>query len=196
MPGRLQQQKEGKKQSLLAAANDLFLEKGVAKTSIDDIVKRAQVATGTVYLYFKDKGELQQALVLRISTRVLNEAYEAVRGRRTGDFIEDLLLFIDHIIEQFKRDKLTLRLLERNFSWPVVARQLSQGTDPLWQDLMEILQASPLAAHRTEDELFKLVFIIVEMCGSICYSSIIEQKPDTIDNMKPVLYDIIRRALA
>ena len=105
-------------------------------------------------------------------------------------------MFIDHIIEQFKRDKLTLRLLERNFSWPVVARQLSQGTDPLWQDLMEILQASPLAAHRTEDELFKLVFIIVEMCGSICYSSIIEQKPDTIDNMKPVLYDIIRRALA
>ena len=130
MPGRLQQQKEGKKQSLLAAANDLFLEKGVAKTSIDDIVKRAQVAKGTFYLYFKDKGELQQALVLRISTRVLNEAYEAVRGRRTGDFIEDLLLFIDHIIEQFKRDKLTLRLLERNFSWPVVARQLSQGTDP------------------------------------------------------------------
>ena len=84
MPGRLQQQKEGKKQSLLAAANDLFLEKGVAKTSIDDIVKRAQVAKGTFYLYFKDKGELQQALVLRISTRVLNEAYEAVRGRRTA----------------------------------------------------------------------------------------------------------------
>ncbi|WP_418665872.1 TetR/AcrR family transcriptional regulator [Allofournierella sp.] len=196
MPGRLQQQKEVKKQSLLTAANELFLEKGVSKTSIDDIVKRAQVAKGTFYLYFKDKSELQQALVLRISTRVLNEAYAAVHGRGTGDFIEDLLLFIDHIIEQFKRDKLTLRLLERNFSWPAVARELSQGTDPLWQNLMKMLQASPLAAHRTEDELFKLVFIIVEMCGSTCYSSIIEHRPDTIDNMKPVLYDIIRRALA
>ena len=64
--------------------------------------------------------------MLRISTRVLNEAYEAVRGRRTGDFIEDLLLFIDHIIEQFKRDKLTLRLLSAIFPgpwWPGSSRR-------------------------------------------------------------------------
>ena len=196
MTGRLQEQKEGKKQSLLAAANELFLEKGVAKTSIDDIVKRAQVAKGTFYLYFKDKGELQQALVLRISTRVLNEAYAAMDGRRTGDFAEDVIQFIDHIIEHFKRDKLTLRLLERNFSWPVVTRQLEESSDPLWRHLAQDLAASPLARTRSQGEVFKLIFVIVEMCGSICYSSIIEQRPDSIDNMKPVLYDIIRRALA
>lgn len=196
MAGRLQEQKESKKQNLLAAANELFLEKGVSKTSIDDIVKRAQVAKGTFYLYFKDKTELQQALVLRISTKVLNEAYEAVLPECTGDFIEDLIRFVDHIIEHFKSNKLTLRLLERNFSWPVVARQLTQSTDPLWQNLMKILQNSPLANRYTEDELFKLIFVMVEMCGSICYSSIIEQKPDSIDNMKPILYEIIRKTLA
>ena len=39
---------------------------------------------------------------------------------------------------------------------------------------------------RQEDELFKMILVIIEMLGSVCYSSIIEGKPDTVDNMKPV----------
>lgn len=33
------------------------------------------------------------------------------------------------------------------------------------------------------------------MVGSVCFSSIIEGNPDTIDNMKPVLYGMVRRVL-
>lgn len=194
MSSRMQQQKENKKQSLLAAANQLFAEKGVAKTSIDDIVSLAQVAKGTFYLYFHDKTELQQALVLNISTRVLNEAYDAVAPIATENFTENLILFLDHIIEYFKRDKLSLRLIERNFSWPVVERELTLSTDPLWQKLYSALKNSPHAENLSEKDLFKRVFVLVEMCGSVCYSSIIEEKPDTIDNMKPILYDIIRKS--
>lgn len=117
-------------------------------------------------------------------------------SRRTDDFIENVILFADAIIEYFKRNRLQLRLIERNFSWPLVTRQMSARTDAIWQALIRDLQASPLARTHTGDEMFKLIFVIVEMCGSVCYSSIIEEKPDTIDNMKPVLYGIIRRALA
>ncbi len=196
MSSRMQQQKENKKQSLLAAASQLFVEKGVAKTSIDDIVGLAQVAKGTFYLYFHDKSELQQALVMNITTRVLNEAYDAVAPVATENFSENLILFLDHIIEHFKKDKLTLRMIERNFSWPVVERELTLSTDPLWQKLFSALKHSPHAADLSEKDLFKRVFVLVEMCGSVCYSSIIEEKPDTIDNMKPILYDIIRKSLS
>ncbi len=196
MSSRMQQQKENKKQSLLAAASQLFVEKGVAKTSIDDIVGLAQVAKGTFYLYFHDKSELQQALVMNITIRVLNEAYDAVAPVATENFSENLILFLDHIIEHFKKDKLTLRMIERNFSWPVVERELTLSTDPLWQKLFSALKHSPHAADLSEKDLFKRVFVLVEMCGSVCYSSIIEEKPDTIDNMKPILYDIIRKSLS
>lgn len=196
MTSRMQEQKENKKQSLLAAANKLFMEKGVSKTSIDDIVHMAKVAKGTFYLYFHDKTDLQQALILKICTQVLNEAYDTVEPNATGDFIEDLIAFIDCIIELFKRDRMVLKLIERNFSWPMVAQELYTGSDPLWQKLLAILKNSPPAAGRSDDELFKMVFVIVEMCGSICYSSIIEGNPDTIDNMKPILYSIIRKALS
>ena len=55
MPDERESRKERKRQSLLAAAYGLFTEKGVAKTSVDEIVRRANVAKGTFYLYFQDK---------------------------------------------------------------------------------------------------------------------------------------------
>ena len=196
MAGKLEQQKQEKKQSLLTAARELFIENGVAKTSIDQIASRAQVAKGTFYLYFRDKEDLLQALIYRISCHVLDEAYRVMDSRRTEDFTENVILFADAIIEYFKHNRLQLRLIERNFSWPLVTKQMSERTDEIWQALIRDLQASPLARTYTDDEMFKLIFVIMEMCGSVCYASIIEEKPDTIDNMKPVLYGIIRRALA
>lgn len=195
MPDERESRKERKRQSLLAAAYGLFTEKGVAKTSVDEIVRRANVAKGTFYLYFQDKDHLLQQLVYDISARVLEEAYAWLEERRTPDFVENVLLMLDYIIEYFKRNKLVLRLVERNFSWPMVARQMSERSDPLWDRLMSDLERSPQASRYSEEELFRIVFVIVEMVGSVCYSSIIEGKPDTIDNMKPVLYGIVRNIL-
>lgn len=195
MPDERESRKERKRQSLLAAAYGLFTEKGVAKTSVDEIVRRANVAKGTFYLYFQDKDQLLQQLVYDISARVLEEAYAWLEERRTPDFVENVLLMLDYIIEYFKRNKLMLRLVERNFSWPMVARQMSERSDPLWDRLMSDLERSPQASRYSEEELFRIIFVIVEMVGSVCYSSIIEGKPDTIDNMKPVLYGIVRNIL-
>ena len=103
---------------------------------------------------------------------------------------------VDYIVEYFKHNKLQLQLLERNFSWPIVQQALLQQTDSLWRSLAQDLSKIPLAQRYTEDELFKLIFVLVEMFGSTCYSSIIEGKPDTIDYMKPVLYRIIRQSLS
>lgn len=188
--------KEQKKQGLLNAAYQLFLEKGVSKTSVDEIAKGANVAKGTFYLYFRDKEHLLQQLAYQISARVLAEGYEYVNAHRTGDFTEDTVALIDYVVEYFKRNKLTLRLLERNFSWPMVERQLSLREDPLWDKLMGAVESSGFARGRTEDELFKTMFVIIEMIGSTCFSSIIEGKPDAIDNMKPVLYQMVRKMLA
>lgn len=195
MPDERESRKERKRQSLLAAAYGLFTEKGVAKTSVDEIVRRANVAKGTFYLYFQDKDQLLQQLVYDISARVLEEAYAWLEERRTPDFVGNVLLMLDYIIEYFKRNKLVLRLVERNFSWPMVARQMSERSDPLWARLMSDLERSPQASRYSEEELFRIIFVIVEMVGSVCYSSIIEGKPDTIDNMKPVLYGIVRNIL-
>jgi AcrR family transcriptional regulator len=47
----------------MEAALDEFIAQGYAATRLDDVAKRAGVAKGTIYLYFKDKQTLFEELV-------------------------------------------------------------------------------------------------------------------------------------
>jgi AcrR family transcriptional regulator len=62
--------------ALMDAAERLFISKGIATTSIDDIAAGAQVAKGTFYLYFPSKeamlGALQQRFVDTFCERLQN----------------------------------------------------------------------------------------------------------------------------
>src|SRR6185295_5914199 len=48
---------------IVAAALEVFAEKGFAAARLDEIAGRAGVSKGTLYLYFKDKGDLFRAVV-------------------------------------------------------------------------------------------------------------------------------------
>lgn len=70
-------QPELRSNELLDAAASLFVEKGVAATSIDDIVERAGVAKGTFYHYFSDRTAMLDALRERYAQRFADEAIRA-----------------------------------------------------------------------------------------------------------------------
>lgn len=60
MPARSlrQSQKQATRRAIVRAARACFLSSGVAKTTFDDIAKRAGVSRATVYLYFSSKKDL------------------------------------------------------------------------------------------------------------------------------------------
>jgi AcrR family transcriptional regulator len=51
-----------KRQAILMSARELLNNKGVEKTTISEIAAKAGVATGTIYLYFKSKSDIIDAL--------------------------------------------------------------------------------------------------------------------------------------
>ena len=61
---------EQRRAELLTAARALFLAKGVAATSLDDITQRAGVSKGLFYLYFASKEDLVLALQEQFSGEV------------------------------------------------------------------------------------------------------------------------------
>lgn len=195
--GLIEQKKREKRQALLDAAYTLFLEQDALKVSVNDITVRANVAKGTFYLYFKDKGELTRSLLGSISYRVLSDAYEQVNSMGSGLLLADRVVALaDYVIEYFKRETMVLKLIQRNFSWPTL-QDLEEESElaPLVRQMLADIQASPELNGRSEREVFQRTSILVSMCASVCYTCIIEGKPDTIDHMKPVLYDIIRKSL-
>lgn len=71
--------------SLLDAAAALFVEKGMAATSIDDIAERTGVAKGTFYHYFQDRAAMLEALRRRYSQRFADLADAAMDACAPGD---------------------------------------------------------------------------------------------------------------
>ena len=49
---------------ILAAAESVFSESGYHEASLTEIARRAEIAVGTIYLYFKDKADLYGNLLL------------------------------------------------------------------------------------------------------------------------------------
>ena len=57
-PGKREQNKERTKERILAAALELFGEKGMEGTTTKEVSKRAGIAEGTLFNYFKTKEDL------------------------------------------------------------------------------------------------------------------------------------------
>jgi AcrR family transcriptional regulator len=62
-PVSRQRRKQARPQELLAAALELFVEKGFAATRSEEVAARAGVSKGTLYLYYPSKEELFKAVV-------------------------------------------------------------------------------------------------------------------------------------
>jgi AcrR family transcriptional regulator len=138
MMARPKQDPEIRRQQLMDAAEELFVEKGFEGTAVSDIVGELDVAQGTFYYYFDSKDDIL-CMVIR---RLIDKSIELVR-----DIIEDgdmdpatkVLRFyevgirqrVEHpILDQLRLErnaKLYFRLLRDRFSRMV----------PLLQELVE-----------------------------------------------------------
>ena len=78
MKPRWERRKYARPQELLAAALDLFVERGYASTRLEDVAKRAGVSKGTLYLYFTNKEELFKAVVRESIVPALGEAEDII----------------------------------------------------------------------------------------------------------------------
>lgn len=197
MLSKVEENKLKKEKRLYEAAYELFTTKGINDTAINDIVKMAGVAKGTFYLYFKDKYCIVELIVLRKSSKILREAIEATLMKNYENPIEGAIAFVDYLIEYLRNDKKLLKLIYKNLSWGMYRKAVVEtGQYEEMRHTVRLFMENFIDASTDEDEAEKNLFIIIELVGSVCYSSIILQEPDNIDNMKPVLYKAIKKILS
>jgi AcrR family transcriptional regulator len=83
--GRRERNKQQKLDRITAAASELFAEHGVEDVTTQQIADKADIGTGTLFLYAKTKGEL----LLLVQNAHYVEALE--RGRAAAETIPDVL---------------------------------------------------------------------------------------------------------
>jgi TetR/AcrR family transcriptional regulator len=72
---RRERRKEARPGELLAAALDLFAEKGFAGTRAEEVAARAGVSKGTLFLYFSSKEDLFKAVILDSVESLFQEGF-------------------------------------------------------------------------------------------------------------------------
>jgi AcrR family transcriptional regulator len=91
---RWERRKDARPQELLAAALDLFVDRGYAATRLEDVARRAGVSKGTLYLYFENKEELFKAVVRQNIVEVIGKAEIDVAAADTTSCAELLRVML------------------------------------------------------------------------------------------------------
>jgi AcrR family transcriptional regulator len=81
---RWRRRKQARPQEILAAALDVFGERGYAAARLDEVARRAGVTKGTLYLYFPNKEELFKAVIRETLVPALMRLGEASGPARSA----------------------------------------------------------------------------------------------------------------
>ena len=83
--------REARRAGIVSAAAGVFAQRGVARTTVSDIVKAAGVAQGTFYLYFDSKDDAVFAVVDRVADAICEQT--AARIAAAASAVDKLLSF-------------------------------------------------------------------------------------------------------
>jgi AcrR family transcriptional regulator len=100
-----------KAERIIDAAIQLFAERPYHEVRMDDIAERAKVAKGTLYLHFKDKEALYQALMLEGLKGLATRQEECLKAQLVPE--QKLLMLNRESIRYLERNRFFLDLFQR-----------------------------------------------------------------------------------
>lgn len=196
--GKAEENKQQKRVALLNAALELFTTKGVNRTSIAEISERSGIAKGTFYLYFTDKYDICNKLIYHQSSIMFNKAVDALNARgippqRSGlGMVKDTIAFIaEHVINQFCENKALLTFISKNLSWGVFKNALTANTEDSGIDFRRVYYTLIDESGVSFKDPDIMLYMIIELISSTCYSVILYSDPVDIERLKPYLFNTI-----
>ncbi|MGE5310467.1 MAG: TetR/AcrR family transcriptional regulator [Nitrospirota bacterium] len=105
---RREREKLRQRQEMLAAAFDLFSQKGYHNVSMHEIAGKAEFAIGTLYKFFENKEDLYKALVLEQCDQFEDAVARAIE--KPGEEVEKLRNYIRTKGERFRGNLPFVRL--------------------------------------------------------------------------------------
>ncbi|WP_051007889.1 TetR/AcrR family transcriptional regulator [Peptoniphilus timonensis] len=172
---------------------DSFRDKGIEVTSIRDIMNRTDFGLGTFYLYFRDKKDLEQKIVLDILTELFYEAESTCKG---SDPKKRYISFINYIIDYLMKDPLELQLISNNLNWALYAKI---ENDDRYKEVENSLQfilnkySNLFNDELSDSERLFVLSLTMHIVLTTCESALMEDSILGIDDMKPALYKIVER---
>lgn len=190
--------KDNKEERLLDEGFKLFTTKGLKNTSIQDIVNKANVAKGTFYLYFKDKYELHDILIMKKSKKLFNDALNSLNKNKVTNFVEQIIYIVDYVIDELVKDPILIQFIAKDLAWGVFNKTILElySREEAEEDGLVSLFLTGVEENNIKlDNPQVSLFMIIELVSSTCFTSILYSEPLPIKEYKPFLHKEIKKIL-
>jgi AcrR family transcriptional regulator len=134
---------EERRPEILAAALDLFAEKGFSATRLEDVASRAGLSKAAIYLYFKDKASLLTAVVQAAVGARLDMAQAVVAAHQgpVAPLFAELLALLAREVGHSRLPDIIKLVIGESRAHPEIGRAYLENVIkralPLFQGLIE-----------------------------------------------------------
>lgn len=194
---KISEKQQNKRINILDSAYELFIEKSFNNTSIDDVVKSAGIAKGTFYLYFKDKHDLMERIIIRKGALILRYVLEELKKKTEAcqmSFSDQMLFITEKIVDYLESHREIITLMGKNFS--SCLSYFNTIEDSELKTMLNTLVAENIENGFSEQETLQRIYLIVTLVGSVCYDSLVYESPFKIAEIKPLLYESVQSILS
>ncbi len=179
---------------ILSAAEKVFAAKGFYASSMDEIAKRAEFGTGSLYKYFKGKTDLYFSLIdekVEEITRLVRA--ELGKDKPLIDKIESMLHLQLSFIQR-NRDFFKIYISERNrFEW-TIKDDLGRGVHEKFMgyihDLEEVMRQGIERGQFKAMDPRDMAHGLVGIVNSFVFEWLMSPKPYSLVSKTPVIVDI------
>ena len=171
--------KDERPSELVAAALDLFVERGFAATRLDDVAARAGVSKGTLYLYFESKEALFKAVIEEAIVPLLASAEDVIANDQgtSIDLLRRLLLGWWEQIGATRLAGVPKLIIAEARNFPAVAQYYHDAVIVRGRALLRTLlqrgiergEFRPLDLETAIDVIYAPLMMLVVWRSSLCF---------------------------
>ena len=184
---------ETKIAAIYKATLSLVKERGLAGITMSDISKEAAIATGTLYIYFKNKDELIKALFAECREKSAREYFAGVNA--TGSFEDRLRTVFTNIVRYKMMHFEVSAFLEQSYHSPFVCitdlKKKQKALSPLFALIEEGIEKKKIK-DVGPDLVLTCLFGIVNEVVKKAYFSNKKLSAEVIDRVYGMFRDGIR----
>ena len=193
----VEENKLKKRNKILDAAYNLFAKNGINTTPIDEVVKCAGVAKGTFYLYFHDKYDLMDQIILYKSAAIIKSVIAQMKNINTDnkmEAIDQLTFFVDAIIDYMIENKEMLSVISEKSSI-LYSLIIDNGDDNIKLDF-DYLTDIIVKLGNPPENAKKLLLLVSTMIFTTASNAILSRSPFTIEEIRPENHLAVKKMLA
>ncbi len=186
------------KDEAVKAAQALFQQYGLHKTTMEDIAKAMGRGKSTLYYYYKSKDEIFEAVIIKEIEEVFEKTKNAINAQTLAE--DKLKLYFAVLIKEVKSKSnlyyiLRGELKDNYTQVNIVIKKFNTQDVKIVKEILLLGIANGEFSNAFQDDIELLAYSAVSASRSLAVDLVIEEKFPNWDNRLEVLINVIIKGL-